>query len=108
MDEQCDRFAAARTSGVGKGDRVAIMLPNIPQQVIAYFGTAQSRAQTVVNTNPTYTPRELLHQLEDKAPRPLCSSVAFTTGWLRSGIKRRLNRSSLPMYRTHYTGRSIG
>ena len=40
------------------------MLPNIPQQVIAYFGTLKAGA-VVVNTNPTYTPRELRHQLED-------------------------------------------
>ncbi|MEZ4677208.1 MAG: hypothetical protein R2932_23620 [Caldilineaceae bacterium] len=83
------------------------MLPNIPQQVIAYFGTARAGA-TVVNTNPTYTPWNCSTNWKIAAPRPLCSSVAFTTGWLRSGIKRRLNRSSLPMYRTHYTGRSIG
>jgi non-ribosomal peptide synthetase component F len=43
---------------VGKGSRVAIMLPNIPQQVIAYFGVLKAGA-IVVNTNPTYPPHEL-------------------------------------------------
>lgn len=65
LDELTDRFAAAlQQMGVRQGDRVSIMLPNIPQQVIAYFGIAKAGA-IVVNTNPTYTPRELQHQLAD-------------------------------------------
>jgi len=65
LDELTDRFAAAlQQLGVRQGDRVSIMLPNIPQQVIAYFGIAKAGA-VVVNTNPTYTPRELQHQLAD-------------------------------------------
>lgn len=58
-----DRFAAAlHALGVRKGDRVAIMLPNVPEQIIAYFGTLKAGG-IVVNTNPSYTPRELGHQL---------------------------------------------
>jgi long-chain acyl-CoA synthetase len=69
LDEAVDRFAAALQSvGVQKGDRVAIMLPNIPQQVVAYFGTARAGA-IVVNTNPTYTTRELHHQLADSGAK---------------------------------------
>jgi len=65
LNEAADRFAAAlQKLGVRKGDRVALVLPNLPQQVIAYFGTLKAGA-TVVNTNPTYTARELRHQLED-------------------------------------------
>ena len=65
LDEATDRFAVAlQKLGVRKADRVAIMLPNLPQQVIAYFGILKAGA-TVVNTNPTYTARELQHQLED-------------------------------------------
>jgi long-chain acyl-CoA synthetase len=65
LDQASDRFAAALYSlGVRQGDRVAIMLPNIPQQPIAYFGTIKAGA-IVVNTNPTYTVRELHHQLHD-------------------------------------------
>jgi len=65
MNEASDRFAAAlQKLGVRKGDRVSLMLPNLPQQVIAYFGTLKAGA-TVVNTNPTYTARELQHQLEN-------------------------------------------
>lgn len=58
-----DRFAAAlHALGVRKGDRVVIMLPNLPEQIIAYFGVLKAGG-IVVNTNPTYTPRELAQQL---------------------------------------------
>jgi long-chain acyl-CoA synthetase len=47
-----------------KGDRVAIMLPNLLQYPIALFGVLRA-GLTVVNTNPMYTARELKHQLND-------------------------------------------
>ncbi len=63
--DQINRFAAAlQKLGVKKGDRVAVMLPNMPQYVVAFFGTLRAGAITV-NTNPTYTARELEHQLKD-------------------------------------------
>lgn len=59
------RFAnALRELGIAKGDRVAIMLPNCPPAVIAYYGTLLLGA-VVVQTNPLYTERELIHQLRD-------------------------------------------
>ncbi len=63
--DQVNRFAAALASlGVKKGDRVALMLPNLPQMVIAFYGTLKLGA-IVVNTNPTYTAREIEHQFSD-------------------------------------------
>lgn len=60
-----NRFAAGLVAlGIQPGDRVAVMLPNLPQSVIAFFGILKAGA-IVVNTNPTYTPRELEHQLHD-------------------------------------------
>lgn len=50
--------------GVGKGDKVGMLLPNIPQVVIADFATYALGAVTVMN-NPLYTERELVHQLND-------------------------------------------
>jgi long-chain acyl-CoA synthetase len=65
LNELADRFATALYQlGVRKGDRVALMLPNSPHFVIAFFGTMKIGA-VVVNNNPTYTSRELKHQLED-------------------------------------------
>lgn len=47
-----------------RGERVAIMLPNLLQYPIALFGILQAEL-VAVNTNPLYTPRELEHQLKD-------------------------------------------
>ncbi len=50
--------------GLGKGERVAIMLPNLLQYPVALFGALRA-GLTVVNVNPLYTVRELEHQLRD-------------------------------------------
>ena len=50
--------------GVGKGDRIAVMLPNIPAFPLALMGIVRAGA-VQVNVNPLYTPRELEHQLND-------------------------------------------
>ncbi len=63
--DQVNRFAAAlHALGVRKGDRVALMLPNLPQMVIAFYGALKLGA-IVVNTNPTYTSREIEQQFAD-------------------------------------------
>ncbi len=54
--------------GVEKGDRVAIMLPNCPQAVIAYYGTMYAGG-IVVQTNPLYTERELQYQMVDSGAK---------------------------------------
>ncbi|GAB4115077.1 MAG: long-chain fatty acid--CoA ligase [Roseiflexaceae bacterium] len=65
LQQAVDRLAASLYAlGVRKGDRVAMMLPNSPQYVIAFYAAAKLGA-IVVNNNPTYTSRELKHQLED-------------------------------------------
>ena len=47
-----------------RGDRVALMMPNLLQYPIALFGILRA-GLVVVNVNPLYTPRELEHQLQD-------------------------------------------
>lgn len=65
LDELTTRFAhALRDLGVAAGDRVAIMLPNLPQMVIAYFGALKAGA-IVVQMNPLYVSREIENQLVD-------------------------------------------
>jgi long-chain acyl-CoA synthetase len=54
--------------GMQKGDRVAIMMPNILQNPIAIFAILRA-GFTVVNTNPLYTARELKHQLKDSGAK---------------------------------------
>lgn len=59
LDRMSSQFAVALAKlGVGKGTRVAIMLPNMPQQTIAFFGILKAGG-IVVNTNPTYPAHEL-------------------------------------------------
>ena len=61
-----------RSLGVEKGDRVAILLPNCPQAVIAYFGTMYAGG-IVVQTNPLYTERELQYQMADSGAKVILS-----------------------------------
>lgn len=66
IDHLSKQFAGYLTGELGlvKGDRIAIMLPNVLQYPIALFG-AMRAGLVVVNTNPMYTARELKHQLDD-------------------------------------------
>jgi long-chain acyl-CoA synthetase len=65
FDDAVDRFAAALQGlGVKKGDRVAVHLPNCPQFPIAYNSILRCGG-IVVPCNPTYKPREMLHQIND-------------------------------------------
>jgi long-chain acyl-CoA synthetase len=66
MDELSRRFGAwlQKEAGLRKGDRIAIMMPNLLQYPIAIIGALRA-GLTVVNTNPLYTPREVEHQLND-------------------------------------------
>ena len=56
--------------GLNKGDRVALMMPNLLQYPVAVFGVLRA-GMVVVNVNPLYTPRELEHQLKDSAARAI-------------------------------------
>ncbi|VFS63002.1 Long-chain-fatty-acid--CoA ligase [Raoultella planticola] len=66
LEERSRAFAAYLQQGLGlqKGDRVALMMPNLLQYPIALFGILRA-GMIVVNVNPLYTPRELEHQLND-------------------------------------------
>ncbi|WP_448810688.1 long-chain-fatty-acid--CoA ligase [Agromyces bauzanensis] len=57
-----------RLLGVQKGDPVAIVLPNCPQHIVAFYAVLRLGA-IVVEHNPLYTPRELRHQFEDHGAR---------------------------------------
>ncbi|MDR6970288.1 long-chain-fatty-acid--CoA ligase [Leifsonia shinshuensis] len=65
LGDQISRAAEGlRKLGVSKGDRVALVLPNCPQHVAAFYAVLRLGA-VVVEHNPLYTPRELRHQFED-------------------------------------------
>ena len=77
LDALVNRFAHALTGlGVKKGDRVALMLPNIPQMVIAYYGTLRLGAIAVA-TNPLYKAHELEVQLKDSGAETLVAVDMF-------------------------------
>ncbi|HKU14581.1 MAG TPA: AMP-binding protein [Steroidobacteraceae bacterium] len=65
-------FAAwlQQSAKLERGDRIAIMLPNVLQYPIALFGALRA-GLTVVNTNPLYTARELEHQLTDSGAKAI-------------------------------------
>ncbi len=66
LDEASRAFAAwlQKAAGLKRGDRVALMMPNLLQYPVAMFGVLRA-GMVVVNVNPLYTPRELEHQLND-------------------------------------------
>ncbi len=70
LDELSMQFACylQQTLGLIKGERVAIMLPNVLQYAVALCGIFRA-GLVVVNVNPLYTPRELKHQLSDSRAR---------------------------------------
>ena len=70
LNELSRKFACylQQTLGLTRGERVAIMLPNILQYPVAMCGAFRA-GLVVVNVNPLYTPRELKHQLKDSGAR---------------------------------------
>lgn len=72
LEQRSRAFAAylQQTLGLSKGDRVAIMMPNLLQYPIALFGILRA-GMVVVNVNPLYTPRELEHQLNDSGAKAI-------------------------------------
>ncbi|SEL29349.1 long-chain acyl-CoA synthetase [Roseateles sp. YR242] len=70
--DEASRALAAYFQGLGldKGDRVAIMMPNVPQYPVAVAAVLRA-GFVVVNVNPLYTPRELEHQLKDAGAKAI-------------------------------------
>ncbi|KAF1050013.1 long-chain-fatty-acid--CoA ligase [Xylophilus sp.] len=71
VDRDSRAFAAyLQGLGLARGDRVAIMMPNVPQYPVAVAAILRA-GFVVVNVNPLYTPRELEHQLRDAGARAI-------------------------------------
>jgi len=77
VDKLSSAFCAYLQSelGVKKGDRIAVMAPNLAAFPIAFIGIARAGA-VQVNVNPLYTPRELEHQLTDAG----CETIVIFNG----------------------------
>jgi long-chain acyl-CoA synthetase len=93
MDRLSRAFAAylQQRLGVAKGDRVAVMMPNLPAYPLATMGIIRAGA-IQVNVNPLYTPRELEHQLNDSGAETIVifSGVSGTLAEIieKTSIKR--------------------
>ncbi|GGC93308.1 long-chain-fatty-acid--CoA ligase [Thalassobacillus devorans] len=76
--EETKKFAAyLQNLGLEKGDRIAIMLPNSPQSVIAYYGALMAGG-IVVQTNPLYMERELEYQMNDSGAKIIiCLDILY-------------------------------
>jgi long-chain acyl-CoA synthetase len=92
LSAEVDRCAAALSAlGVKQGDRVALLLPNLPQFVIAFYAILKIGG-IVVNTNPQYTGREIEHQFADAGCEtvvllsPFCARVKEVQA--RTALKR--------------------
>ena len=71
LDEDSKAFAGwLQSRGYEKGERVALMMPNLLQYPVALFGTLRAGC-VVVNCNPLYTSHELAHQLKDSGARAI-------------------------------------
>ena len=71
VDQASAAFAAwLQAQGLVKGDRVAVMMPNVPQYPVAVAAILRA-GLVVVNVNPLYTPRELEHQLKDSGAKAI-------------------------------------
>ena len=77
LSDQADRFGnALRGLGIDTGDRAMLLLPNLPQTVIAYFGTLRAGA-TVVFASPTSSEDEVLRQVIDSGAKALVTLTRF-------------------------------
>jgi long-chain acyl-CoA synthetase len=88
IDSLSQAFAAwLQGQGLERGDRVAIMLPNVPQYPVAVAAILRA-GFVVVNVNPLYTPRELEHQLKDSGAKALIilENFAHTLQQVRASV----------------------
>lgn len=77
LDDLATRFARLLTElGVGKGEAVALMLPNLPQTVIGYYGAMKAGA-AVTPINPLYVEDEIAHQVQDSGSQTILALDMF-------------------------------
>lgn len=78
LDTLTQHFASwcQHEAGLKKGDRIAVMMPNLLQYPVVVFGALRA-GLVVVNTNPLYTDRELEHQLTDSGAKAIVVVEAF-------------------------------
>jgi long-chain acyl-CoA synthetase len=87
LREQVDRFATALTDmGIKKGDKIALLLLNSPQFMIAYYGALKAGA-TLTAISPVYVSSEIKYQIEDSGARMLVCLDILYDNVDKSGVK---------------------
>jgi long-chain acyl-CoA synthetase len=87
LRDQADRFAAAlHDMGVKKGDKIALLLLNSPQFIIAYIGALKAGA-TLTTISPVYVGSEVKYQLEDSGARMIVCMDILYDNLEKSGVK---------------------
>lgn len=77
LDKLSTHFGAyLQSRGLKKGDKIALMMPNLLQYPVALFGALKA-GLTIVNTNPLYTPREMEHQFTDSKVKAIVIAENF-------------------------------
>ncbi len=90
MERESRKIAAfLQAQGLKKGDRVAVMMPNILQNPVTVYGILRA-GMIVVNVNPLYTPRELEHQINDSG-----ATVIFVLENFANTVQQVLGRTPL-------------
>lgn len=92
--EEVDRLsvqfgAYLHSRGLQPGDRIALMMPNLLQYPIALFGALRA-GLVIVNTNPLYTPREMLHQFNDSGAKAIVIAENFA-----ANLEKILNQTQI-------------
>ncbi len=92
---------AAYLQGLGlvKGDRVAVMMPNVPQYPVAVAAILRA-GLVLVNINPLYTPRELEHQLKDSGSKAIVILRTSPPRWKNASPRARSSTWSCARWAT--------
>ena len=105
--DQLDKYSKAfgaylQSRGLEKGDKIALMMPNMLQYPIALFGALRA-GMIVVNTNPLYTPREMNHQFTDAGVKAIVIAENFA-----SNLEKILPGTSIKTIITTSIGELLG
>ncbi|MEO0876893.1 MAG: AMP-binding protein, partial [Bacteroidota bacterium] len=103
LDQMSTQFGAfLHSRGLEPGDKIALMMPNLLQYPIAFFG-AMKAGLVVVNTNPLYTKREMLHQFADAEVKAIVIAENFA-----SNLQAILSKTSIELTIVTSIGEMLG
>ena len=103
VDRMSRQFGAyLQSRGLERGDKIAIMMPNLLQYPIALFGALRA-GLVVVNTNPLYTPREMHHQFTDAGVKAVIIAENFA-----ANLEKIIDDTSIKVVITTSIGELLG